>query len=393
MRTLVVTFGSFADPRGGTQVRTRATVEALRRLGHDVSAICVMHSYGSYHEPAGSGADRATQKYANDAGLSELLILNEPVVYGWSVRLASAIRRLAPGGQLIVLENALLFPAARSAARRSAVVWDTNECQSLHYARLQSTLPNRLRQIAFRGFEYYAARQSDVAVAIGSDEARWWRHLYPQLRNRTRVVEHRPYLPPGDGCQPWRPPTASSKDTVLVFLGNVTAKQNATAARWLLDVLAPMLGRDTHLVLAGVGTDRLRTAAEGSRTWCLGEIRDIGNVIAGADLCLAPLAAGAGVKTKVLHYLALGRPVLGTPAAFEGIHDAPGATSVPLKHLAAAIPETVRQARADPRLSTRQREWFAAGYGADVIARQWEAVVEQALRSWTERSRRLVNRY
>jgi len=53
-------------------------------------------------------------------------------------------------------------------------------------------------------------------------------------------------------------------------------------------------------------------------------VDEIDSIIDSADLCLAPLATGAGVKTKVLHYLAHGKRIAGTPIAFEGLSGAPG---------------------------------------------------------------------
>ena len=117
----------------------------------------------------------------------------------------------------------------------------------------------------------------------------------------------------------------SARGPVLLFVGNLLGKHNADAARWLLEELAPRLPADCTLVLAGPGTDEVPPPESTSALVCrLGAVSDIDAVIAGADLCLAPLAAGAGVKTKVLHYLAHAKPVVATPVAREGIEDAPG---------------------------------------------------------------------
>src|SRR5207302_9564778 len=105
---------------------------------------------------------------------------------------------------------------------------------------------------------------------------------------------------------------------LLVFVGRVAAKHNARAARWIIDVLAPSLPEAATVVLCGLGSERLRSRGRGARVAALGKVDDVDSVIAAADLCLAPLASGAGVKTKVLHYLAHGRRIAGTPVALEG---------------------------------------------------------------------------
>jgi len=387
LRVLVVTFGSLAAPRGGTQVRARNAVDALRRLGHEVSAICVMRSLGGHDNASRPEEQAIGAAYAGEKRLRELVVVETPVVFGWSPRLAALARRMARGCDVVVVENALLFGVTGSARRRSALVWDTNELQSLHYGRLPGTSGNRLRTAAWRAVESWGSRLSDVAIAISDDEARWWEDLHPGLRGRVQVVEHRPVLSQQDGVHPWRPPGVPADDAVLVFVGNLGAKQNASAARWLGSVATRGLAPGMHLVLAGPGSGSIAVpAAARSQVWCLDEVGDVDAVIAGADLCLAPLAAGAGVKTKVLHYIAHGKPVLGTPSAFEGIHDAPGVTSLALEHLAAEMLPAVRAARADPGLAGRQRAWFEAHHAPAVVDDQWRSVLESAVVALRARS-------
>jgi hypothetical protein len=166
---------------------------------------------------------------------------------------------------------------------------------------------------------------------------------------------------------------------VLAFVGTMTAKHNAFAASWIVDVLAPSLPPAATVVLCGAGSERLHGRGAGARVVALGRVDDVDSVVAAADLCLAPLASGAGVKTKMLHYLTHGRRVAGTPVAAEGLDGAPGVYSASLDQLPALVQRLI--ARHEPRRvaeqrAAEQRAWVERFHGRDLIAAQWRGVLQ-----------------
>jgi len=46
--------------------------------------------------------------------------------------------------------------------------------------------------------------------------------------------------------------------------------------------------------------------------------------VAHATACVCPLRIARGIQNKVLEGMAMGRPVIASPAAFEGVRAAPG---------------------------------------------------------------------
>jgi hypothetical protein len=112
---------------------------------------------------------------------------------------------------------------------------------------------------------------------------------------------------------------------------------------------------------------------------CLGNVDDVDSVIASADICLAPLASGAGVKTKVLHYLAHGCRVAGTPLAFEGIEGAPGLYQASLDSLPVLIASLTKTTEspenADARASA-QRAWIEHHHGRQRVGQQWQEILQ-----------------
>jgi len=55
-----------------------------------------------------------------------------------------------------------------------------------------------------------------------------------------------------------------------------------------------------------------------------GRVPDIRPFLAHADVAVAPLRIARGIQNKVLEAMALGRPVVATLEAFEGVRAAPG---------------------------------------------------------------------
>ena len=358
MRALLVTFGSILQPRGGLQVRARTTLDALSFLGVEMKVV-------STEEPGVR---------------AEIRVLRRRPFFGWSPGLVAAVATSASGCDFVVVEDATLMPAVVMARVSLPIIWDTNECQTLHYTRLPRTTANRLRLRAWRAFERFSARRCRLAVAIGGVEARWWTDLFPSLEGKLMVVDHTPRLVgSGSGARTVRNKFGVPDGPLLLFVGTMAAKHNAAAARWLLDVLAPALPAEVTLAIAGPGSQRLTARADSAgQVLCLGDVEDLDALIEASDLCLAPLGAGAGVKTKVLHYLAHGKPVAGTPVAFEGLDGAPGLLARELDELPRAILDRLGSGAVENEgLGREQRAWVEATHGPELVAKQWRFVLDR----------------
>lgn len=365
-RPLLVTFGSVTHPDGGLAVRSRLVAESLSSLGIPPAIV-------STREPG---------PVTTPAWARSLSVPRQKPKRGLSLEFARLIRRQGAGADVVIMANAMFMPVMRLARVRLPMVWDTNECQTLHYDRLTPTFANRARRLAWWALEGWAARRCRIAVAISATEAREWERIHPVLRGKVVTVDHVPFASPR-AAEAGRAGVAERlgrplDGPVLVFVGTMTAKHNAAAGRWIIDVLAPSLPESTTVVICGRGSDLLEPESSGARVACLGSVDDIDSVIAGADLCLAPLAAGAGVKTKVLHYLAHGRRVAGTPLAFEGIEGAPGLFEAALDDLPALVRRLCDEeetAEAAELRSEAQRSWMLCHHGPEHVAAQWNDVM------------------
>jgi len=367
MRPLIMTTGSVAYPKGGMQVRTRMTAKLLVQLGYH--PVVLTTSERAAHIEHEEGFTIEAPGRVTHRGLSQEY-----------VRMAHA---LSEGAEFVIVTNAELWPALELARIDRYLIWDTNECQSLHYSRLPATGYNVLRRYIWTVIEVMMARRSNTIVAISDAEAAEWRSRLARYERKVRVVDHVPFVLPRDHERARseldrQVPELVGKRTLL-FVGGVSAKQNLGAIRWISSELAGHLTPDVVIVLCGLDTEQFSSPPRaGARIVGLGAVDDVDTVIAGVDLCIAPLTSGAGIKTKVLHYLSHGQRVVGTPLAFEGIDMAPGTYQTALEGFApltAELLEDVESSEARRERRKLQEEWVADHLGTARICEQWASIL------------------
>ena len=367
-RPLLVTFGSVIEPDGGLQVRSRILAESLASLGMPPTILSTREALPVDPPPPWARA---------------IHVPGQRPWRGFSIEWARLIREHARDADAVIVANAMFMPALELSGTRAPMIWDTNECQTLHYERLERTPSNQTKRLIWWGLERWAAKRCRVAVAIGQAEASEWRRIHAPLRGKLMTVDHAAFVPDrepgaGDGDLAERIGGLLHRP-ILLFVGTIAAKHNAVAARWLMDVLAPALPESATIVICGPGSDALVGGGRrGARVVLLGAVDDVDSIIATADLCLAPLATGAGVKTKVLHYLSHGKQVAGTPIAFEGLAGAPGLLEAPLDglpDLITRIIETPESGEAMRARAAAQHAWLADNHGRPLIVDQWRHVL------------------
>ncbi|MER5869518.1 phosphotransferase [Streptomyces sp. NPDC002044] len=106
------------------------------------------------------------------------------------------------------------------------------------------------------------------------------------------------------------------------FVGNLYYEPNARAAAFLRTRLAPALApRGGSVDVYGRYPRALRALGTGSTVRLHGPVPDLPSALSTAEVGLAPLDSGGGMKLKVLQYMAAGLPVVGTAEAFAGLPD------------------------------------------------------------------------
>jgi sugar transferase (PEP-CTERM/EpsH1 system associated) len=176
-------------------------------------------------------------------------------------------------------------------------------------------------------YERHAAMHCDLALLVTEEETRRFAELAPETSDKLNWVQMgvdidrfspnvelvKPYT--GDGPH-------------LVFTGNMDYWPNADAVTWFAADVFPLIrdrmpGAQFHIVGANPGPDVLRLANQ-SGVHVTGRVPDVRPYVMHADVSVAPLRMARGVQNKVLEAMALGRPVVASRQAFEGVRAVPG---------------------------------------------------------------------
>jgi len=124
-------------------------------------------------------------------------------------------------------------------------------------------------------------------------------------------------------------PRAPAGDpSTLVFTGVMDYRPNIDAVEWFAREVLPRLRElrpDVRFAIVGSRpAARVRKLSSLEGVTVTGFVADVRDWLARAAVCVAPLRIARGVQNKVLEAMAMGRPVVASPQAHEGIEAAPG---------------------------------------------------------------------
>ncbi len=232
-RPLMIAMGSVAVPRGGNETRSRLTAEILSDLGMAPAMVTTEEPELTEAPPWAaslSAPRRRTTEYL-------------------SLDLVRLIRTSAASRTCVIATNPMFMPAIIASGIKLPLIWDTNECQTLHYRRLDQTLSNRAKRVVWFLLERWIARRCWMAIAISEAEAVTWRSTHPCLDGKLTVVDHATLAGPRDAGVARKELDARLElgdGPVLLFLGTLRAKQNTAAAKWIVSELAGSLPQGRH---------------------------------------------------------------------------------------------------------------------------------------------------
>jgi len=179
-------------------------------------------------------------------------------------------------------------------------------------------------------FERSVAARADVSLFVSDAEADLFRRRSgledADIRALQNGVDLDYYDPEADFVPLSRPAKAGEGEgnsPLIVFTGQMDYAPNVDAVRWFADAVMPMLPKARFAIVGRKPPDAVKRLA-GPRTIVTGAVPDVRSWLAAADVVAAPLRIARGIQNKVLEAMAMARPVVASPAAFEGIEAEPG---------------------------------------------------------------------
>ncbi|MFW5869931.1 MAG: TIGR03087 family PEP-CTERM/XrtA system glycosyltransferase, partial [Planctomycetota bacterium] len=114
----------------------------------------------------------------------------------------------------------------------------------------------------------------------------------------------------------------------VVFTGTMSYAPNAEGVLWFVREVWPAVRkahpRATFTIVGRDPTPAVRKLADTPGVTVTGSVPDVRPYLTGAKLAVCPLLTARGIQNKILEALAMGLPVVATPAAAEGLGRTPG---------------------------------------------------------------------
>jgi sugar transferase (PEP-CTERM/EpsH1 system associated) len=264
--------------------------------------------------------------------------------------------------------------------------------QYLNAQRLAATTRSRLERLVFglegrllRAYEARIWRDFSRTVLIGPADL-------AAVREACRAegvppIDNAIFGPHGVDTGRFRPrPEIPVEPLSVVMTGAMRYPPNAQGALWLAQEVWPevraaepgarlrLVGREPPAAVKALhGRDGISVT---------GTVEDVADWLAKAAVAVAPIRAAAGLQNKLLEAMAMGKAVVATTAANEGIGAAPGRDLL-LADAPEAFARAILELLADParaaRLGAAARAFVAAGWTWEAHFLRLEAAFYAAL--------------
>lgn len=217
--------------------------------------------------------------------------------------------------------------------RTGTRIVDLADVDSEKWRAYAETTPGPMRCVYRRewhkvaALELRIARECDLSTFVSDAEASLFKTLAPDCVNRIRGVssgvDFRYFNSAGDYARVYDAGPAH-----YVFTGTMDYPPNVDAVVWFATDILPLIRRtlpDAEFYIVGHSpSEAVQRLAQTPGIHVTGRVPDVRPYVAHATAAVAPLRIARGIQNKVLEAMALGRPVVLTSGALEGIEALPG---------------------------------------------------------------------
>jgi polysaccharide biosynthesis protein PslH len=291
-------------------VHVIAPVDTVADLAFRAAVEEVAASVTSTVRTRSSGASVARAVLGGTAASVELFVVPE-LIRAAQVRVAAGV------GTVFAFSSqmARYVPRDLGGAR---FIMDFVDVDSAKFAQQARTAAPGLARLFGReahklaAFEAETARRADVTLFVSQAEATLF-----ALRSglSAEVIEN------GVDLAHFAPDAVAPADAphpLIVFTGQMDYAPNVDAVTGFVRDVLPSLPTATFAIVGRAPTAAVRALAA-PNVIVTGEVADTRPWLAAADVVVAPLALARGIQNKVLEAMAMGKAVVASPAAAEGI--------------------------------------------------------------------------
>jgi polysaccharide biosynthesis protein PslH len=244
---------------------------------------------------------------------------------------ADVVQRVRPA--VIFVNSSNMAPYILDLPRTGLRVVDLADLDSEKWRAYSETAGFPMRAIYRREWRHVAAlerriaSECDLASFVSDAEAKLFASLVPEFAGRIRGVgsgvDHH-YFDPAPGYPAVYDPALPT----FVFTGTMDYPPNVDAVVWFVEAILPLIRRSVpraQFYIVGNNPSRaVQRLGREDGVRVTGRVADVRPYLFHATAAVAPMRIARGIQNKVLEAMALGKPVIVTSGALEGIAAEPG---------------------------------------------------------------------
>lgn len=332
MRILFITTTFPYPPNDGERVRSYNLLRQLSKRNN----ITVITFFDEDSELAGIPVLRdlgidvlpfARPKISKFGLIKSLFRMHPLFVHGnYSVEASDTIARLANNSlfDVVHLDGLPMVQYFPQISRGLKVIFDLRDSWSVLYKRKahNSLWPRKLLSIlkyaAVMRYENYALSLPLKVVLLSAEDKRALECGFHLLKDRISLI------PNGVDTEYFHPNEdfGDNQSQNVVFTGSLSYPPNSEAVEFFVNKIWPYIIEklpQARFQVVGKKPDTRLMRLNGGSVEIIGEVEDLRPYVWNAGVVVCPLLSGAGIKNKVLEAMALGKTVVATKVAVEGI--------------------------------------------------------------------------
>ena len=175
-----------------------------------------------------------------------------------------------------------------------------------------------------------------------------------------------------DFFNPRHPQRQQAQKPTLVFTGVMDYWPNIEGVQWFVERVFPRIRAaipaTAFYIVGSRPTTDIRRLEHIEGIVVTGFVEDVRDYLAAANLCVVPLRIARGIQNKILEAMAMGKPVVTTSQAFEGIKAVSGQEIIPADGedmFAAAVIDLLQDKQKAESMGAKARRCVETHYSWD----------------------------
>ncbi len=307
--------------------------------------------------------------------------------FAYDAEFAGKLAASTPGYDVVVLCGSRVLQYADEVAASARVLFDMVDDPVLEFGRRRligngEPFLDRLRlwrnQFGQKNLERKTLNRVEFTAFVSREDCDSFNRRHPAHRTL--------FVPNGVDVDYFNPPPGRSDEAPadsqkVVFTGHMSNPNNETAAKYLVQEIAPLIWKDmpqVHVQIVGSEPSPTVKALGCDRVTVTGRVEDMRPYLWNAGVVLLSMRSGTGIKNKLLEAWAAGAPVVATPLACQGVPVVDGENL-----LLGTTPQELAQATC-ALLADRDKRQAVAAKGRETVVREltWAAAATRLMQAF-----------